>query len=241
MNVDPLLQPLADNGGPAFTHALGIGSPAIGAGSCLVAADERGAPRPGIGKSTCDSGAFETGQAKLAIITPASFALSFGPVPNGKAGLKEVILQNTGNDTISAVKLNSTNNKFAVPLNLMSLNVGQRAHFYVSYEPNGNVSDQGKLNVTGTNANSVVLVVEGNGVGTAKLNAPEETAALTTEKVQSLTAQLKMMKSLNINACQTLVSNPPAAMALTEWIRKYALARLQDNVSQIISRIRISC
>src|ERR1041385_9124316 len=32
--IDPSLGPLADNGGPTFTHALLIGSPAINTGSC---------------------------------------------------------------------------------------------------------------------------------------------------------------------------------------------------------------
>src|SRR5207244_2390944 len=44
---DPLLGPLADNGGPARTMALRFGSPAIDKGSAFGAAtDQRGAPRP---------------------------------------------------------------------------------------------------------------------------------------------------------------------------------------------------
>lgn len=55
--VDPLLEPLQDNGGPTFTHALQFGSPAINAGDdvhCL-ATDQRGAAR----YATCDIGAYE--------------------------------------------------------------------------------------------------------------------------------------------------------------------------------------
>jgi hypothetical protein len=53
---DPKLQPLADNGGPAKTHALVVGSPAINAGtSCSVQVDQRYAPRD----AKCDLGAFE--------------------------------------------------------------------------------------------------------------------------------------------------------------------------------------
>jgi CSLREA domain-containing protein len=58
--VDPLLGPLADNGGPTQTHALLPGSPAIdvGGSDCPPpATDQRGVSRPqGLG---CDTGAFE--------------------------------------------------------------------------------------------------------------------------------------------------------------------------------------
>ena len=46
-NVNPLLGPLQDNGGPTFTHALLPGSPAIDAGRSVgLTTDQRGAPRP---------------------------------------------------------------------------------------------------------------------------------------------------------------------------------------------------
>jgi hypothetical protein len=57
------LMPLADNGGPTWTHALPDDSPAIGAGSptyCLLY-DQRGILR---GK-VCDVGAYEYGEASL--------------------------------------------------------------------------------------------------------------------------------------------------------------------------------
>jgi hypothetical protein len=53
---DPVLGPLADNGGPSKTHALLAGSPAINSGSnCTVTTDQRYAPRD----SACDIGAYE--------------------------------------------------------------------------------------------------------------------------------------------------------------------------------------
>jgi hypothetical protein len=70
---DPLLDPLQDNGGPTFTHALLEGSPAID-GVCadcgcttidgaLVTTDQRGEPRAadgdGDGTTLCDIGAYE--------------------------------------------------------------------------------------------------------------------------------------------------------------------------------------
>ena len=61
VNTDPLLGPLADNGGPTQTHALLAGSPAIDAGSgdCPPpATDQRGVARPQ--SAACDIGAFES-------------------------------------------------------------------------------------------------------------------------------------------------------------------------------------
>jgi hypothetical protein len=64
-NVNPLLGPLQNNGGPTATMALQSGSPALGAGagtslipSLLVqSSDQRGDPRP---SSSIDIGAFQT-------------------------------------------------------------------------------------------------------------------------------------------------------------------------------------
>ena len=62
-NTNPLLGPLADNGGPTQTHALLAGSPAIdkGTGTGAPATDQRGYPRP-VGVAV-DIGAYEYGSA----------------------------------------------------------------------------------------------------------------------------------------------------------------------------------
>lgn len=68
---DPLLGPLADNGGPTLSMALLPGSPAIDAGddaSCAVT-DQRGAARPQ--GAQCDPGAFEY-EGDVPTATPTS-------------------------------------------------------------------------------------------------------------------------------------------------------------------------
>jgi hypothetical protein len=63
LDVDPLLGPLADNGGPTLTHALLPGSPAIDAGDPNPADppewDQRGPGFPRIANGRIDIGAFE--------------------------------------------------------------------------------------------------------------------------------------------------------------------------------------
>jgi len=65
VDVDALLGPLQDNGGPTPTHALLLGSPAIDTGdvTCPVTHDQRGMPRPINGsdftQAACDIGAVE--------------------------------------------------------------------------------------------------------------------------------------------------------------------------------------
>ena len=74
-NLDSVLLPLTDNGGPTQTHALPEGSPAIDAGdnaSC-PATDQRGEARD----SQCDIGAYEDAQDETDFIVV--------PLPNGKA------------------------------------------------------------------------------------------------------------------------------------------------------------
>jgi CSLREA domain-containing protein len=82
-SVDPLLGPLADNGGPTDTHRLLPASPAIDAGddgSCTLQ-DQRGVARPrdgdGDGSARCDLGAVEVpepGGAALGLAASGALA-----------------------------------------------------------------------------------------------------------------------------------------------------------------------
>ena len=64
INIDPLLGPLQNNGGPTFTHALLPGSPAIDAGdpnfSPPPSIDQRGCPFDRVFNGRIDIGSFET-------------------------------------------------------------------------------------------------------------------------------------------------------------------------------------
>jgi CSLREA domain-containing protein len=79
-STDPLLGPLADNGGPTWTHALLPGSPALDAADCLdnvgatITVDQRGITRPQGG--ACDIGAVEREPS------PYRFTGFFVPVDN---------------------------------------------------------------------------------------------------------------------------------------------------------------
>ena len=87
---DPLLGPLAGNGGDTLTHALLPGSPAIDAVpavSCTLSTDQRGAARPVVQTSSdtpCDIGAFEL-QTDTPIPPTETPAPTVTPVPPTRA------------------------------------------------------------------------------------------------------------------------------------------------------------
>lgn len=84
-STNPLLGPLANNGGLTKTHALLAGSPAIDAVplvSCAVSTDQRGILRPQ--GAACDIGAFELLLIVPIDIKPGSFPNSINPKSKGK-------------------------------------------------------------------------------------------------------------------------------------------------------------
>jgi hypothetical protein len=100
-SADPLLQPLADNGGPTQTQALSTGSPAIGAvplASCRTTTDQRGLPRPEIGDSRCDVGAYEVQKADLTATVTDDVN---GAVPFGRSWTWKLHIANAGGSPAS--------------------------------------------------------------------------------------------------------------------------------------------
>lgn len=105
--IAPGLAPLADNGGPSFTHSLLASSPAHNAGSpappggsgdACAATDQRGVPRPQGGR--CEIGAFEAAECFNAVAnrvgTPGNDVL------RGTSG-PDVFLGFEGNDRIKGL------------------------------------------------------------------------------------------------------------------------------------------
>ena len=109
--VDPLLGPLADNGGPTPTHALGERSPAVDKGRSFGAtADQRGLPRPtdlGLvtnapGGDGSDIGAYEQVRCSGGVVNAAGTVIgtNAGEVLSGGDG-DDFIFGLGGNDRIT--------------------------------------------------------------------------------------------------------------------------------------------
>jgi hypothetical protein len=91
ITLDPLLQPLANNGGPTLTHALGDGSPAIDGGNDAAGLvfDQRGEPFMREFGAAADIGAFEAQAASASYTIGGSV---FGLTGSG------LVLQQSGGD-----------------------------------------------------------------------------------------------------------------------------------------------
>ena len=103
--ADPLLGPLADNGGPTWTHALLPGSPATDAGDpgATQGFDQRGEPFVRIYGGIIDIGAYE--RQSLGLIVDTTVDETDGNYSPGDLSLREAIGLANGNigfsDTIS--------------------------------------------------------------------------------------------------------------------------------------------
>ena len=84
-DTDPMLGPLADNGGPTLTFSLMAGSPAIDAGWTGLRIDQRGAPR---GPSGMDIGAFEFGATPPSDAVVAQVETAAAPLTAALASLE---------------------------------------------------------------------------------------------------------------------------------------------------------
>ena len=97
ININPMLSPLQDNGGPTLTHALLVGSPAIDAGDPNFTPpplyDQRGPDHTRVYNGHIDIGSFEmqpTGTVRVVMTT----------VDNGAGSLRDAIAAAQSGDTI---------------------------------------------------------------------------------------------------------------------------------------------
>jgi hypothetical protein len=101
---DPMLLPLADNGGPTLTHALDPLSPAIdtGANPHDLEFDQRGSGHARVDGRTADIGAFE-----FLILAPPGLGKSFTPT-SVDAGTPSLLTITLGNANADAAKVGAT-------------------------------------------------------------------------------------------------------------------------------------
>ncbi|MBI5282049.1 MAG: DUF11 domain-containing protein, partial [Candidatus Solibacter usitatus] len=113
INTNPNLGPLANNGGPTFTHALLPGSPAIDAGNNTgcPATDQRGVARPvdgdAVAGAVCDIGAYEAAALGVAdlVLTKTDAP---DPLTVGATLTYTLTVTNNGPDPATGIVLTDT-------------------------------------------------------------------------------------------------------------------------------------
>src|SRR5262249_29083085 len=156
LNVDPLLGPLANHGGPTWTHALLPGSPAIDAGSnpANLTTDQRGLGFPRVIGSAADIGATEG-----IVVTPSAIASMPEIVSAGTATLAVSVTytDNVGIDVSTLgtgdITVSGPNGFFATPVFTgidVNTNGTPRVATYQFTAPGGswNPNDTGTYTVT---------------------------------------------------------------------------------------------
>jgi hypothetical protein len=126
INTNPMLGPLANNGGSTFTHGLLPGSPAINAGNPGFASppdfDQRGSSHPRVVGGRIDIGAFEGQlQTAAALLSSPVYLLgnTFQCYVNGSSGINYVVQTSTNLASSNWVSL-ATN---VLPFSFVDTNV----------------------------------------------------------------------------------------------------------------------
>lgn len=132
-NVNPLLGPLGDNGGPTMTHALLSGSPAINAGSNALAVDQNGSPlttdQRGIGFSriasnTVDIGAFELVAAPSLMVDATNHVLGIDSVTFVREPFRVIGPHNFSSDNGTRVMIFTSNLGLTQPSSDLAVTAG---------------------------------------------------------------------------------------------------------------------
>ncbi len=171
--LDPLLGPLADNGGSTFTHALLPGSPAIDRGSnpAGLAYDQRGAGFARVAGARADAGAFELQMADLSVVKTGTP----DPVLAGASMTWTVTVQNAGPGAALTVAVSDL-----LPAGTTFVSVGAPAGWSCSAPAvgaNGTVSCSTASLSVGSAAFSIVATVDAaTPPGTILSNAASVTA-----------------------------------------------------------------
>lgn len=198
IGVDPLLAPLADNGGPTLTHALSSASPAIGAGAnpLSLSTDQRGTGFARAIDGRIDIGAFQqqtSGATTLALFgggqlnqaiaheTKArrSNGTGFGPVERDDDS-KQITyrIANTGPNAlvISSIEIRGQrpDDFFIISMPDLILAPGATTEFTVSFDPTAYGSRRANVAIfTNDPANAGRFTMRIAGIGTPDPELPD--------------------------------------------------------------------
>ncbi len=170
---DPLLEALADNGGPTQTCALKVGSPARntipngtnGMGSDPLNVDQRGSTRPSGAKG--DMGAYEVGAIAPTVTTTSAtlngttgFDAGGDVTDTGGASITQcgVCWNTTGNPTIADANTQDGSLPFAMPFPSNVQDLSENTHYYFrAYATNSAGTSYGEQKTIITGSSTSIL------------------------------------------------------------------------------------
>ncbi len=154
--TDPLLDSLANNGGPTFTMALQNTSPAIDAGSNVTCAatDQRGVTRPQ--GTSCDIGAFELVSGSLTV-SPSSVSCGDQAI-NTNSSTHTVTVSNNTSSLILITSITNTGNFSQTNDCGTSLSANTSCTILLTCRPTTVGSNTGTLSIVNTGNSGTVSV-----------------------------------------------------------------------------------